>query len=846
MILKRELVDAIAFEFLKKHGVNYLDGSLLPASDVAVDLGSLTNKFDHLYVGTVYADNVQQTGSPLNADTVDGIHAYATPTANALLALDSVSKFPISVYPSALLTDGTRQLTGNLSVSAGVTIDGVDISAHAADTTKHHSSMTADEHTQYVHTSNARTITAQHAFSPGAAQAPFTLGANAQGQTIIGLKADQLNKQVLAGNGLTGGGMLTTDRTLNVGAGTLLTVAADTVSLSNGTGQYQVPMTGATPFTPAWTNISTLAGNGLGFANDFFVNTGNGIQISSNAVAVKLNTTSGLVADANGLALADTVAGNGLTITSKVLAVGAGTLISVAADTVSLSNGTAQYQIPMTGLNPYTPAWTALSTLAGAGLGFTSGQFILTTSGTLTSTTTNLSTGSHTHAISASAAPGAAEYLLKTTPAGGLTLSALAVTGTQTIGQDLTVGANVLFVDQSQSGIGVNCAPDPQFSLDVNGNLRAQGWIVGKHAIQLSGAKLICHFDGPEPYATDFTGDPTGHMGQVATLYGGVIFPHGKFGKAVQLADSTTNLCTNPRFAGTGGYAVSTGGGTITIDSTRAYVGTQSLMLVSGTTTTQADVPSILLANGESIAVQARVYRETDFPARIALYNVDDAIWLGTYTPSQLNTWEKGTLTYTNNTGTSKNVRLYVRNLANDSTSVLWTDAWQVEKKAYPTPYCDGDMGTGHTWSGAASASTSTRTDSYLTYTLKDYDFSNTSVSFWFRTEHSCAKRGSPTRLLDIYNGTDRVTLYLSDHSGVDWLTVYSTKGPNNLSGANCCHSRGVASGDLHLQKWRSYSLFGWGAGNHRQLDCNPKPGRRYRLRGYLHCGRTVSGWLPG
>lgn len=40
--------------------------------------------------------------------------------------------------PQFLKTDGSRDLTGNLAVATGVTIDGIDISAHAADVNAHH------------------------------------------------------------------------------------------------------------------------------------------------------------------------------------------------------------------------------------------------------------------------------------------------------------------------------------------------------------------------------------------------------------------------------------------------------------------------------------------------------------------------------------------------------------------------------------------------------------------------------------------------------------------------------------------------------------------------------------
>lgn len=46
-------------------------------------------------------------------------------------------------FLNALLRDGSRSLTGNLSVSAGVTIDGIDIDAHAANPNAHHDEATS-------------------------------------------------------------------------------------------------------------------------------------------------------------------------------------------------------------------------------------------------------------------------------------------------------------------------------------------------------------------------------------------------------------------------------------------------------------------------------------------------------------------------------------------------------------------------------------------------------------------------------------------------------------------------------------------------------------------------------
>ena len=55
--------------------------------------------------------------------------------------------------------------------------------------------LDSDDHPQYVHLTTARTITAVHTFDPTSTTAPFLLSPDAQGQTVIGLKADQLKRR---------------------------------------------------------------------------------------------------------------------------------------------------------------------------------------------------------------------------------------------------------------------------------------------------------------------------------------------------------------------------------------------------------------------------------------------------------------------------------------------------------------------------------------------------------------------------------------------------------------------------------------------------------------------------
>lgn len=122
----------------------------------------------------------------------------------------------------------------------------------------------------------------------------------------------------------------------------------------------------------------------------------------------------------------------------------AGTLIEVVGQRVSIQGGSAQYQVPVTtsaGGNP--PAWMNLSALAGAGLSFAGGQFVvgagngitvagttvsLTTPGTLSVASANNPADSHTHAVASSSNPGAAASLLATDASGYLTLVRLTAT----------------------------------------------------------------------------------------------------------------------------------------------------------------------------------------------------------------------------------------------------------------------------------------------------------------------------------------------------------------------------------------------------------------------------------
>lgn len=263
---------------------------------------------------------------------------------------------------------------------------------------------------------------------------------------------------------------------------------------------------------------------------------------------------------------------------------------------------------------------------------------------------------------------------------------------------------------------------DEQFGVDIDDNLLVRGYIVGKHAIQLPGAMMICHFDGAEPYETNYTGNPMGHMGQVGTETGGVVYRPGKFGKAVQLAEATTNLVTNPSFEERGDapyWGTWFGTGTVVMSYAVSLYGTHSLSV----TATAADYAiyhdiGTLVADGESLTVSA--YFLGIGSATIYIYDLTVLTGRASATETgSASEWTRLVATWTNTTGGSKFIRLGLE--VDTAGATLLFDGVQAELKAYATPYCDGSLEIdsspgGHSWNGTEFYSTSSRTASTLTY----------------------------------------------------------------------------------------------------------------------------------
>jgi len=89
----------------------------------------------------------------------------------------------------------------------------------------------------------------------------------------------------------------------------------------------------------------------------------------------------------------------------------------------------------------------------------------------------------------------------------------------------------------------------------------------------------------------------------------------------------------------------------------------------------------------------------------------------------------------------------------------VYYDAIQVEAKAYMTPYCDGSLGSGHTWSGPAPGSPSSRAAATFTYpTVDNIEPTAGTIACWLFTDAATSADQVLFRLV----GTSAGSLLLS------------------------------------------------------------------------------------
>lgn len=643
--------------------------------------------------------------------------------------------------------------------------------------------LSGDDHTQYVHTDTARTIAARHTFNPPTAAAPFILGANAQGQTVTGLKADTLNKSISPGSGLSGGGALTANRTLSVDQGYAFNwtarhtfsppdAGAPFLLSANAQGQTVVGL------KADQLNKSISAGNGL---------SGGGALTADQSLSVNQGYAFTWTAQhtfSTGAGLAPFLLGTNAQ---------GQTVVGLKAD--QLNKSILAGSGLQGGGNLTADRTLSVKLQASSGLIVSASGLALGTPADISASTDNLiSTNSHTHYVDAASAPGAAVRLLETTPEGSITLEGIAINGGATIEKDFRVGPNALLVDVDESGagnhrVGINCVPDPQFALDVNSNIRARGYIVGKHAIQIKDAKLIAHFDGPEPFERNFTGDTSGHMGQAAVTAGGVIFRPGRFNKGAQFAEATTNLISNPSAEAnvTTGVQVITNSPTVSQDGSKAVYGSNSFKLeFPGDSVTRGLQWAFSAQNSTTYTVSLYLWVEwtagtlrLDFIGNGTLWDTTDITF-----SASTNGWVRKEITFT--TPASGVTYGYIRIFTANSSyfqGTVWVDGIQAEAKPRATPFCDGSLGQGHSWASTPHLSPSSREATALSYQNNDVISSKPGTFMAWVYSYGYPKVGESAYLFDVRNTSNASgpALLMGSNGGLVWYyngaSVISTAG---------------------------------------------------------------------
>ena len=281
------------------------DGISVAADTVAVD-------------GTVVRTSGNQTiaGTKTFSSTISGnINGSAASATNATNTTNANIANAISGPASIVLSSGTGTGNQRLRRSSQLQYDGstntLTVPNISVTNSLVISTFSGDgSGLTNLNASNITSGTINDAYLPG------TITSNITGSAASATNATNVSRQIIAGNGLTGGGTLNANRTLNVGAGSGISVAADTVAVDSTVVRTSGNQT--IGGTKTFTNliIGSFSGNVSGNADS-----------ATNATNVSRQIIAG-----NGLT------GGGVLNADRTINVGAGDGISVAADTVAVDS----------------------------------------------------------------------------------------------------------------------------------------------------------------------------------------------------------------------------------------------------------------------------------------------------------------------------------------------------------------------------------------------------------------------------------------------------------------------------------------------------------------------------
>jgi len=304
-------------------------------------------------------------------------------------------------------------------------------------------------------------------------------------------------------------------------------------------------------------------------------------------------------------------------------------------------------------------------------------------------------------------------------------------------------------------------------------------------------AILVAHFDGPEPYNTDFTGDPNASTGQQAIVEGGVIFRPGRFGKGVQIAEGTTNLVLNPSLE-VGLAAMDVAGFEVSERAEAPWEGNYGSQVWHGLSASDGDRRVMWSTDALAANTTYTWSLHASGSGRVLVYLYDGA---------QVFAEETITLgsAMVRFTGTGKSSSsatfggLYIRVTDVGSPVEIWCDGLQVEARSYATPYADGSLGPGHAWLGEPHASASSRGGGALSYPESGLNPEGGTIALWvgkadwvYRHEEEwVAVQDAGDERLEFFRGTDGWAFRAVSLAGAD---VGSALAPQDYEFASGWH----------------------------------------------------------
>ncbi len=330
---------------------------------------------------------VSSSGSAVDAQYVLGAAHGSLP--NGAVATDS-TEINVTVAPGTTATwaliDGSIGLPRFANVAAGTFLG--NVTASTGPVTANSLSTLAGAGLTYA--LGVMAVGAGTGLTVNADDVQLSaIGANSFFMNPTGLSAVP---SAVAGSTVAGAGLTyTTGGILAVGAGTGLTVNANDVQLSTGAAETFFGNFTAGVAVGTYRAGSSVAGAGLTYTAGGTLAVGAGTRITVNADDVQLAAgaaDSFLMNATAGSAVADyragaSVAGAGLTYTTGgTLAVGAGTGITVNANDVQLSTLAAETFFGNFTASPAVGTGVAGSTVAGAGLTYTTGGILAVGAGT--------------------------------------------------------------------------------------------------------------------------------------------------------------------------------------------------------------------------------------------------------------------------------------------------------------------------------------------------------------------------------------------------------------------------------------------------------------------------------